>query len=65
MIVAIFGQKGRQHRSRDNTLSTLDEITERYRLAAHSCQASTLSDIESVKRDYQAEIRKGREQAAP
>ena len=64
MIVAIFGQKAPAPQ-RDNTLSTLDEITERYRLAAHSCQASTLSDIESVKRDYQAEIRKGREQAAP
>jgi hypothetical protein len=64
MIVAIFGQKGRQHRSRDNTLSTLDEITERYRLAAHSCQASTLSDIESVKRITRQ--RSGREeQAAP
>lgn len=65
IIVAVFGQKGRQHRSRDNTPSTLDEIADSYRLAAHSCQASTLSDIESVKRDYQAGIRKGREQAAP
>ncbi|CAM7181190.1 MULTISPECIES: hypothetical protein [Klebsiella] len=49
IIIATFGQKGRQHRSRDNTPAILDEIASRYRLAAYSCQASTLSDIASVK----------------
>jgi hypothetical protein len=61
IIVAVFGQKGRQHRSRDNTPAILDDIASRYRLAAHSCQASTLSDIKSVKKDYQAGIRAARE----
>ena len=60
MLVAIFGQKGRQHRSSDNTPAILDEIAARYRLAAHSCQASTLSDIEIVKKNYQAGIRAAR-----
>lgn len=60
IIVSIFGQKGRQHRSRDNTPAILDEIAARYRLAAHSCQVSTLSDIESVKKNYQAGIRSAR-----
>ncbi|WP_279511219.1 cytoplasmic protein [Klebsiella pneumoniae] len=60
IIVSIFGQKGRQHRSRDNTPAILDEIAARYRLAAHSCQASTLSDIKSVKKNYQAGIRSAR-----
>lgn len=60
IIVATFGQKGRQHRSRDNTPAILDEIASRYRLAAYSCQASTLSDIESVKKHYQTAIRAAR-----
>lgn len=60
IIVATFGQKGRQHRSRDNTPAILDEIASRYRLAAYSCQASTLSDIESVKKHYQTGIRAAR-----
>lgn len=60
IIVAVFGQKGRQHRSRDNTPAILDEIASRYRPAAHSCQASTLCDIESVKKNYQAGIRAAR-----
>ena len=61
MISAIFRQKGRQHRSRDNFPARLDEIADRYRLAAHSCWASTLSDIEAVKKEYQAGIRAARE----
>ncbi|MCV3773753.1 hypothetical protein [Enterobacter sp. RD4-1-1] len=60
IIVATFGQKGRQHRSRDNTPAILDEIASRYRLAAQSCQASTHSDIESVKKHYQTGIRAAR-----
>lgn len=60
IIVSIFGQKGRQHRSRDNTPTILDETAARYRLAAHSCQTSTLSDIEGVKKNYQAGIRAAR-----
>ena len=60
MLVAIFGQKGRQHLSSDNTPAILDQIAARYRLAAHSCQASTLSDIENVKKNYQAGIRAAR-----
>ncbi|WP_225760178.1 cytoplasmic protein [Leclercia sp. Marseille-Q4284] len=60
MIVDIFGQKGRQHRSRDNLPSVIDEVVTRYRLAAHSCQSSMLHDIEQVKKDYQASIKKAR-----
>ncbi|EOV8484975.1 hypothetical protein ACOSHH_005364, partial [Klebsiella aerogenes] len=60
IIVATFGQKGRQHRSRDNTPAILDEIASRYRLAAYSCQASTQSDIACVKKHYQTGIRAAR-----
>ena len=62
IIVATFGQKGRIHRSRDSSPSVISEVAERYRLAAHSCWASTLSDIESVRKHYQASIRTARKQ---
>ncbi|WP_224770519.1 hypothetical protein [Citrobacter freundii] len=54
--------KGRVHRSRDSSPSVISEVAERYRLAAHSCWASTLSDIESVRKHYQAGIRTARKQ---
>ncbi|WP_313228468.1 cytoplasmic protein [Leclercia sp.] len=63
MIVDIFGQKGRQHRSRDNLPSVIDGVVERYRLAAFSCQASIQNDIEQVKKAYQAGIMITRQQA--
>ena len=39
---------------------SLRSVDTRYRLAAHSCQSSMLHDIEQVKKDYQAGIKKAR-----
>lgn len=60
IIVDIFGQKGRSHRSRDSSPAVIGDVASRYRLKAWSWQAATLSDIAEVKRDYSRHVRSAR-----
>ncbi|ERT10714.1 hypothetical protein [Photorhabdus temperata] len=45
------------HRSDHSSPDTIDELTNEYRLSAHNYWATTLTDIEKVKRGYRETIR--------
>ncbi|HHR4969866.1 hypothetical protein [Enterobacter hormaechei] len=62
LIVEIFGDKGRQHRSDDSHPDVVEKMAARYRLAAGRHWAATMSEIERVKRTYQAGIRASRDE---
>ena len=57
LIVELFGDKGRQHRSNDSTPEAVEKMAARYRHAAGQHRAATLAEIERVKRLYQAKLR--------
>lgn len=57
LIVAVFGEKGRQHRSDDSNPERIEQMAARYRRAAQEQWAATLAEIERVKRTYQAQVR--------
>lgn len=57
LIVAVFGEKGRQHRSDDSKPERIEEMAVKYRAAALQHWTATLAEIERVKRIYQTEMR--------
>ncbi|ECC3818642.1 hypothetical protein AIE71_22735 [Salmonella enterica subsp. enterica] len=57
LIVEIFGEKGRQHRSDDSNPEAVEKIAARYRREAGRHWSATLAEIERVKRTYQAGIK--------
>lgn len=61
LIVEVFGEKGRQHRSDDSSPESVEKIVARYRNEARRHWSETLATIEQVKRIYQAGIRISRE----
>ncbi|EJP2999407.1 hypothetical protein NU118_003942 [Salmonella enterica] len=61
LIVEVFGEKGRQHRSDDSSLASVEKIAARYRHEAERHWYETLATIEQIKRIYQAGIRISRE----
>lgn len=62
LIVEVFGEKGRQHRSDDSSPEAVEKMAARYRHDAGIHWAATLAEIERVKRLYQAGIRASREE---
>lgn len=60
LIVEIFGEKGRQHRSDDSNPEAVEKIAARYRREAGRHWSATLAEIERVKRTYQAGIKASR-----
>ncbi|WP_074024951.1 hypothetical protein [Xenorhabdus eapokensis] len=58
LIVDVFGEKGRQHRSKDSNPERIEQMADRFRTAAIQHWSVTLAEIERVKREYQAEIKK-------
>lgn len=61
LIVAVFGEKGRQHRSADSHPEAVEKMAARYRRAAGRHWSATLAEIERVKRIYQADVRASKE----
>ncbi|POT24531.1 hypothetical protein C3433_23900 [Citrobacter freundii] len=61
LIVEVFGEKGRQHRSDDSSLESVEKIATRYRHEAERHWSETLATIEQIKRIYLAGIRISRE----
>lgn len=57
LITAVFGQKGREHRSDDSHPERIELMAERFRPVARDHWGLTLSTIERVKRSYQSEIK--------
>ncbi|MCP9269162.1 cytoplasmic protein [Xenorhabdus sp. XENO-1] len=57
IIVDIFGQKGRAHRSNDSSPNIIEEATAKYRSPAQIHWVNTLNNIEKVKRGYRTKIR--------
>ncbi|WP_394347097.1 cytoplasmic protein [Photorhabdus luminescens] len=57
VIVDIFGQKGRTHRSNDSSQNIIEEVTAKYRSSAQIHWVTTLNNIEKVKRGYRKKIR--------
>lgn len=57
LIVELFGDKGRQHRSNDSTPEAVEKMAARYRHAARLHWSATLAEIERVKRLYQERIK--------
>lgn len=57
LIVEVFGEKGRQHRSTDSNLEAVEKMAARYRHTAGQHWSATLAEIERVKRIYQAGIK--------
>ncbi|WP_218077204.1 hypothetical protein [Escherichia coli] len=57
LIVELFGDKERQHRSNDSTPEAVEKMAARYRHAARLHWSATLAEIERVKRLYQERIR--------
>ncbi|NHB98549.1 hypothetical protein [Photorhabdus stackebrandtii] len=64
IIVSVFGQKGRVHRSADSAPDIIEQVAARYRPAAQRYWITTLANIERVKRGYQAKIRTSRNTGA-
>ncbi|EJX4187814.1 hypothetical protein QB755_004704 [Salmonella enterica] len=62
LIVEVFGEKGRQHRSADSHPEAVEKMAARYRRDAGLHWSTTLAEIERVKRLYQAGIRASREE---
>lgn len=60
LIVAVFGEKGRQHRSKDSHPEAVEKMAARYRDQAGRHWSATLAEIERVKRTYQAGVRASR-----
>lgn len=56
LIVAVFGDKGRRHRSVDSRSEAVEKIAARYRRQAGQHWSATLVEIERVKRIYQTGI---------
>lgn len=52
LIVDVFGEKGRVHRSEHSNPETIDAMTRKYQSAAQAYWISTLVNIERVKRKY-------------
>lgn len=61
LIVEIFGEKGRQHRSDDSNPEDVGNMAARYRHDAGQHWSATLAEIERVKRTYQAGVKASRE----
>ncbi len=61
LIVEVFGEKGRQHRSDDSSPEGVEKLAARYRYEAERYWSETLATIEKITRTYQAEIRISRE----
>ena len=57
LIVEVFGEKGRQHRSDDSSPEAVENIAARYRRDAGLHWSATLAEIERVKRLYQAGVK--------
>ncbi|NPE55889.1 hypothetical protein HLB25_10240 [Dickeya dadantii] len=57
LIVAVFGQKGRQYRSDDSNPEAVEKIAARYRHAAKLHWSATLAEVERVKRIYQTQAK--------
>ena len=57
LIVELFGDKGRQHRSNDSTPEAVEKMAARYRHAARLHWSATLAEIERVKRLYQTKVK--------
>nr|EII2881162.1 hypothetical protein [Escherichia coli] len=57
LVVEVFGEKGRQHRSADSNPEMVEKMAARYRHAAELHWSATLAEIERVKRIYQARIK--------
>ncbi|ECG9331084.1 hypothetical protein FO199_20580 [Salmonella enterica] len=57
LIVEIFGEKGRQHRSDDSNPEAVEKMAAKYRHAAQRHWSATLAEIERVKRTYQAKVK--------
>lgn len=53
LIVEVFGEKGRQHRSNDSSPEAAEKVAIRYRRRHWS---ATLAEIERVKRLYQMAV---------
>ncbi|MDE9447849.1 hypothetical protein KKJ04_20455 [Xenorhabdus bovienii] len=61
LVVEVFGEKGRQHRSADSNPEAVEKMAARYRHAAGRHWSATLAEIERVKRIYQAGVKASRE----
>lgn len=57
LIVEIFGEKGRQHRSDDSNPEAVEKMAAKYRHTAQRHWSATLAEIERVKRTYQAKVK--------
>lgn len=57
LVVEVFGEKGRQHRSADSNPEMVEKMAARYRHAAELHWSATLAEIERVKRLYQTKIK--------
>lgn len=57
LVVEVFGEKGRQHRSADSNPEVVEKMAARYRHAAGLHWSATLAEIERVKRLYQTKIK--------
>lgn len=60
LVVEVFGEKGRQHRSADSNPEMVEKMAARYRHAAELHWSATLAEIERVKRLYQTKIKKSK-----
>ena len=62
LVVEVFGEKGRQHRSADSNPEMVEKMAARYRHAAELHWSATLAEIERVKRLYQTKIKKSKKE---
>lgn len=61
LVVEVFGEKGRQHRSVDSNPEAVEKMAVRYRHAAEIHWSATLAEIERVKRIYRTGVKASRE----
>ncbi|EBP9162698.1 cytoplasmic protein [Salmonella enterica] len=52
VIVGVFGQKGRMHRSNDSAPDIIAAVSEQYRQQADNHWQNVLKNIERVKQNY-------------
>ncbi len=64
IIVDIFGQKGRMHRSHDSDPDIIAAVAERYRQQADDHWQTVLKNIGRVKQDYRKNQNQEQRQAA-
>lgn len=57
LIVDVFGEKGRKHRSDDSHPEVVEKMADRYRHTAGLHWSATLAEIERVKRIYQSGVK--------